>query len=92
MRFCPLRGSFYLFIPSQAWWEYFTTHAKADGDGRPISLTVYRAQRGVIRNFAIEAQPFWCNCVAESRSVVYDGMRCNASNANPAFAGTKCVV
>ncbi|KAJ7871489.1 pectin lyase fold/virulence factor [Mycena olivaceomarginata] len=75
----------------QPWWEYFTTHAKADGDGRPISLTVYRAQRGIIRNFAIEAQPFWCNCVAESQSVVYDGMRCNASNANPAFAGTNIV-
>ncbi|KAJ6488651.1 pectin lyase fold/virulence factor [Mycena vitilis] len=75
----------------QPWWEYFTTHAKADGDGRPISLTVYRAQRGVIRDFAIEAQPFWCNCVAESNSVVYDGMRCNASNANPAFARTNIV-
>ncbi|KAJ7093168.1 pectin lyase fold/virulence factor [Mycena epipterygia] len=75
----------------QAWWEYFTTHTKADGDGRPISLTLYRAQRGIIRNFTIEAQPFWCNCIAESRSVVYDGMLCNASNANPAFAGTNIV-
>jgi galacturan 1,4-alpha-galacturonidase len=76
----------------QAWWEYFTTHAKADGDGRPIALTLFRAQHGIIRNFAIEAQPFWCNCIAESQSVIYDGMRCNASNANPAFAGQKCVI
>ncbi|KAJ7184201.1 pectin lyase-like protein, partial [Mycena filopes] len=75
----------------QPWWEYFTTHAKADGDGRPIALTLYRAKRGVIRNFAIEAQPFWCNCVAESQNVVYDGMRCNASNANPAFSGQNIV-
>ncbi|KAJ6606565.1 pectin lyase fold/virulence factor [Mycena vulgaris] len=75
----------------QAWWEYFTTHAKADGDGRPISLTLFRAQRGIIRNFAIEAQPFWCNCIAESQSVIYDGMLCNASNANPTFTGKNIV-
>ncbi|KAJ7702382.1 pectin lyase fold/virulence factor [Mycena rosella] len=75
----------------QAWWEYFTTHAKADGDGRPIALTLFRARHGIIRNFAINEQPFWCNCIAESQSVIYDGMLCNASNANPAFAGTKCV-
>ncbi|KAJ6624706.1 pectin lyase fold/virulence factor [Mycena sp. CBHHK59/15] len=75
----------------QAWWEYYTTHTKADGDGRPIALTLYRATRGAIRDFSIQAQPFWCNTVAESRDVVYDGMRCNASNANPAFAGTNIV-
>ncbi|KAJ7628775.1 pectin lyase fold/virulence factor [Roridomyces roridus] len=75
----------------QPWWDFFTNQTREDGDGRPISLTVYRATRGTIRNFAIEAQPFWCNCVAESQSVVYDGMKCNASNANPAFAGTNIV-
>ncbi|KAF7295259.1 Glycoside hydrolase family 28 protein [Mycena indigotica] len=75
----------------QPWWEYFSSHTKADGDGRPISLTVYRAERGVVRNFAIQAQPFWCNCVAESRDIVYDGMRCNASNTNPSFAGKNIV-
>ncbi|KAJ7173003.1 pectin lyase fold/virulence factor [Mycena crocata] len=75
----------------QPWWDFFTAHTRADGDGRPISLTLFRAVRGVIRNFAIEAQPFWCNCVSESQSVVYDGMRCNASNANPAFAGMNIV-
>ncbi|KAJ6469122.1 pectin lyase fold/virulence factor [Mycena vitilis] len=71
------------------WWDLFQTIPREDGDGRPISLTVFRAVRGVIRNFAIEAQPFWCNCIAESQSVVYDGMRCNASNENPMFAGQK---
>ncbi|KAJ6605084.1 pectin lyase-like protein [Mycena sp. CBHHK59/15] len=75
----------------QPWWEYFTTHTREDGDGRPISLTLFRAVRGTIRNFAIQAQPFWCNCVAESKSVVYDGMLCNASNTDPAFAGMNIV-
>ncbi|KAJ6597518.1 pectin lyase fold/virulence factor [Mycena vulgaris] len=75
----------------QPWWDFFTNHTRADGDGRPISLTLFRAIRGVIRNFVIEAPPFWCNCIAESQSVVYDGMRCNASNENPAFAGMNIV-
>ncbi|KAJ7677603.1 pectin lyase-like protein [Mycena rosella] len=75
----------------QPWWDFFTNHTREDGDGRPISLTIFRAVRGSIRNFAIEAQPFWCNCIAESQSVVYDGMRCNASNENPAFAGQNIV-
>ncbi|KAJ7030864.1 pectin lyase-like protein [Mycena alexandri] len=75
----------------QPWWDFFTTVPREDGDGRPIALTLFRAVRGVIRNFAIEAQPFWCNCVAESQSVVYDGMRCNASNENPTFAGQNIV-
>ncbi|KAJ7236867.1 pectin lyase fold/virulence factor [Mycena haematopus] len=75
----------------QPWWNFFTTTPREDGDGRPISLTVFQAVRGVIRNFAIEAPPFWCNCIAESQSVVYDGMRCNATNTNPAFAGQNIV-
>ncbi|KAJ7177653.1 pectin lyase fold/virulence factor, partial [Mycena filopes] len=75
----------------QPWWNFFTTTPREDGDGRPIALTLSRAVRGVIRNFAIEAQPFWCNCVAESQSVVYDGMHCNASNTNPMFAGQNIV-
>ncbi|KAJ7918188.1 pectin lyase fold/virulence factor [Mycena leptocephala] len=75
----------------QPWWNFFTTTPRADGDGRPISLTLFRAVRGVIRNFAIEAQPFWCNCIAESQDVIYDGMRCNASNENPTFAGQNIV-
>ncbi|KAJ7213449.1 pectin lyase fold/virulence factor, partial [Mycena pura] len=73
------------------WWDFFTTVPRADGDGRPISLTLFRAVRGVIRNFVIEAQPFWCNCIAESQSVVYDGMKCNASNTNATFFGQNIV-
>ncbi|KAJ7321866.1 pectin lyase fold/virulence factor [Mycena albidolilacea] len=75
----------------QPWWNFFTTTPRADGDGRPISLTLFQAVRGVIRNFAIQAPPFWCNCIAESQSVVYDGMLCNASNTDPAFAGRDIV-
>ncbi|KAJ7737359.1 pectin lyase fold/virulence factor [Mycena metata] len=75
----------------QPWWDFFTTVPRLDGDGRPIALTLFRAVRGVIRNFAIEAQPFWCNCIAESQSVVYDGMRCNATNQNATFAGQNIV-
>ncbi|KAJ7847819.1 pectin lyase fold/virulence factor [Mycena olivaceomarginata] len=71
----------------QPWWNFFTTTPRADGDGRPISLTLFQAVRGVIRNFAIQAPPFWCNCIAESQSVVYDGML----NTNPAFAGQNIV-
>ena len=74
---------------AKPWWDFFTTAPRADGDGRPISLTLFRAVRGVIRNFVIEAQPFWCNCIAESQSVVYDGMKCNASNTNATFFGQK---
>ncbi|KAJ6605098.1 pectin lyase fold/virulence factor [Mycena sp. CBHHK59/15] len=62
----------------QAWWEYYTTHMKADGDGRPITLMLYCTTRGVIRNFSIQVQPFWCNTVTESRNIVYDWMCCNA--------------
>ncbi|KAE9404094.1 pectin lyase-like protein [Gymnopus androsaceus JB14] len=75
----------------QIWWNFFSNLTKDDGDGRPISLTVYRATRGIIRNFLIDSQPFWCNCVAESRDVIYDGMLCNATNTNPEFAGTNLV-
>ncbi|KAJ7768587.1 pectin lyase fold/virulence factor [Mycena maculata] len=77
----------------QPWWDFYSqpNETRLDGDGRPISLTVYRAQRGTIRDFAIQAQPFWCNCVAESQSIVYDGMLCNASNSNPEFFGTNIV-
>ncbi|KAJ7481917.1 pectin lyase fold/virulence factor, partial [Mycena latifolia] len=72
--------------------DYFIdNHPRADGDGCPIALTLFRAVRGVIRNFAIKAQPFWCNCIAESQSVIYDGMRCNAINEDPVFASAKCI-
>ncbi|EJT99150.1 pectin lyase-like protein [Dacryopinax primogenitus] len=71
----------------QPWWEYFTQHTKADGDGRPISLTVYQAQRATIKGFRIESPPFWSNCVAESQEITYDGMFVNATNTNSTFFG-----
>ncbi|KAF9078348.1 pectin lyase-like protein [Rhodocollybia butyracea] len=75
----------------QIWWDFFSNRTKDDGDGRPISLTVFNATRGTIRNFRVESQPFWCNCVAESQDILYDGMLCNATNTNPEFAGTNLV-
>ncbi|KAJ3716650.1 pectin lyase-like protein [Lentinula raphanica] len=75
----------------QTWWNFFSNRTREDGDGRPIALTLYNATRGIIRNFRIESQPFWCNCVAESEDVLYDGMLCNATNTNPEFAGTNLV-
>ena len=73
----------------QPWWSYFATRTREDGDGRPVSLTLSNVTRGVVRDFRIEAQPFWCNAVADSREVVYDGMYCNATNQDPTFAGMK---
>lgn len=75
----------------QPWWELFTTRTRADGDGRPISLTLWRATRAIIRNFRIEFPPFWSNAVAESQDVTYDGMFVNASNTDPKFAGRDIV-
>lgn len=76
-----------LKLLNQPWWELFTTRPREDGDGRPISLTVWRATRAIIRNFRIESPPFWSNAVAESQDVTYDGMLVNASNTDPQFAG-----
>ena len=75
----------------QPWWEYFQNHTREDGDGRPLSLTLYETQNAVVRNFYIQSPPFWCNCVANSDGVVYDGMTCNATNSNPAYFGKKSV-
>ncbi|KAJ7056699.1 pectin lyase-like protein [Mycena amicta] len=75
----------------QPWWTHFTTVPRLDGDGRPIALTVFQATRALVKDFRIEAQPFWCNAVAESSGVVYDGMICDARNADPAFFGTNVV-
>ncbi|KAL5524602.1 hypothetical protein ACEPAF_9742 [Sanghuangporus sanghuang] len=75
----------------QPWWEYFQNHTREDGDGRPISLTLHEVQRGAIRNFRIQSPPFWCNTVANSRNVIYDGMTCNATNSNPAYFGQNIV-
>ncbi|TDL17630.1 pectin lyase-like protein [Rickenella mellea] len=75
----------------QTWWNYFSNHAKADGDGRPVSLTVFNATAGNIKNFHVQSPPFWCNAVANSVGITYDGMNCNATNTNPAFFGTNVV-
>ncbi|KAI5116611.1 hypothetical protein M0805_004830 [Coniferiporia weirii] len=75
----------------QPWWDYYTTVPRLDGDGRPLSLTLYQATHGEIRDFSIKDQPFWCNAVAESSNILYDGMTCNATNTNPAFFGQNIV-
>ncbi|KAG6845111.1 hypothetical protein H0H93_016246, partial [Arthromyces matolae] len=75
----------------QPWWSYFQTHAKADGDGRPISLTVWQATRGLIRNFRIISPPFWSNAVAQSSEILYDGMFVNATNTDPLYIGVNAV-
>jgi polygalacturonase len=75
----------------QTWWTYFANRTRADGDGRPIALTLSHARNAVVRALRIHAQPFWCNTVADSADVLYDGMACNATNTNAAYAGMKCV-
>ncbi|EED80507.1 hypothetical protein POSPLDRAFT_104059 [Postia placenta Mad-698-R] len=69
----------------QYWWSWYGNGTRIDGDGRPVALTVYRAARATIAGFRIEGQPFWCNAIAESQDVVYDGMYCNAANADPLY-------
>jgi galacturan 1,4-alpha-galacturonidase len=76
---------------AQTWWNYYANRTRADGDGRPIALTLSHVRSGIVRNFRINAQPFWCNTVADSTNVLYDGMMCNATNTNPAYAGTNLV-
>ncbi|KJA25253.1 glycoside hydrolase family 28 protein [Hypholoma sublateritium FD-334 SS-4] len=75
----------------QPWWTYFATHTREDGDGRPISLTLFKVTRGTISNFRIQSPPFWSNAVAESSDVVYNGMFINATNTNPLYAGQNIV-
>ncbi|KAI0826183.1 pectin lyase fold/virulence factor [Irpex lacteus] len=75
----------------QKWWTYFSNRTREDGDGRPIAFTLSHVTRGTVRNFRIENQPFWCNTVADSKDVIYDGMLCNATNTDPAFAGQNVV-
>ncbi|KAF8186344.1 pectin lyase fold/virulence factor [Pholiota molesta] len=75
----------------QPWWSYFATHTREDGDGRPIALTVWKAARGIIKNFRIESPPFWSNAVAESTNIIYDGMFVNATNTDPLYVGKNVV-
>ncbi|KAI0701937.1 pectin lyase fold/virulence factor [Cytidiella melzeri] len=75
----------------QTWWSFYGNRSRSDGDGRPIAFTLSNVTRGTVRDFRIEAQPFWCNTVADSRDVVYDGMYCNATNTDPVYAGQNVV-
>ncbi|KAF5361505.1 hypothetical protein D9758_006142 [Tetrapyrgos nigripes] len=75
----------------QVWWDFFTNRTREDGDGRPIAFTLNNVTNGIVRNFRVESQPFWCNTVSHSSNVVYDGMYCNASNTNPEFFGENIV-
>jgi len=68
---------------NQPWWDLFTTIPREDGDGRPVSLTLSNVTRGAVMNFKIDSPPFWCNAVADSQDVVYQGITCNATNTNP---------
>lgn len=71
----------------QSWWAYHQSHMTTEG--RPISLTLSNVTRGIVRNFRVEAPPSWCNTIAQSKDVLYDGMYCNATNQDPAYAGMK---
>lgn len=73
----------------QKWWSFYGNGTREDGDGRPVALTLSNVTRGTVANFRIESQPFWCNAVADSKDVVYDGMYCNATNQDPLYAGQK---
>ncbi|RPD53865.1 pectin lyase-like protein [Lentinus tigrinus ALCF2SS1-7] len=75
----------------QPWWSYFATRTREDGDGRPVAFTLKNVTRGVVRDFRIEKQPFWCNAVADSSEVLYDRMYCNATNEDPMYAGQNVV-
>ncbi|KZT28284.1 glycoside hydrolase family 28 protein [Neolentinus lepideus HHB14362 ss-1] len=75
----------------QTWWTYYANRTREDGDGRPIAFTLSHVSRGLVKDFRIEAQPFWCNTVADSEDVVYDGMYCNATNTDPAYFGQNVV-
>lgn len=78
-------------LDDQPWWSFFATppQVREDGDGRPISLTLWKVARGTISNFRIESPPFWSNAVVESSDVVYNGMFINATNTDPLFFGQK---
>jgi len=75
----------------QTWWSFYGNKSRSDGDGRPIAFTLSNVTNGVVRNFRIESQPFWCNTVADSKNVVYDGMYCNATNTDPLYVGQNVV-
>ena len=75
----------------QEWWSYYSANniTRLDGDGRPVALSLVNVTDGIVKDFRIEQQPFWCNAVTGSKRVLYDGMLCNATNTDQRFAGTK---
>lgn len=73
----------------QRWWSWYGNGTRLDGDGRPVALTLSNVTRGTVRGFVVDAPPFWCNAVADSRDVLYDGMHCNATNADTTYFGQK---
>ncbi|KAI0697631.1 pectin lyase-like protein [Cerioporus squamosus] len=75
----------------QGWWSWYGNATRLDGDGRPVSLTLSNVTRGTVREFTVDAPPFWCNAVADSRDVVYDGMTCVAENADERWFGQNIV-
>ncbi|KAL1728974.1 pectin lyase fold/virulence factor [Schizophyllum commune] len=75
----------------QTWWSYFANRTREDGDGRPISFTLWQTSNATIRDFTVDSPPFWCNTVADSENVLYDGMKCNATNQDPYWAGQNIV-
>ncbi|KIP03295.1 glycoside hydrolase family 28 protein [Phlebiopsis gigantea 11061_1 CR5-6] len=77
----------------QEWWSYYSANniTREDGDGRPVALSLVNVTDGIVKDFRIEQQPFWCNAVTGSKRVLYDGMFCNATNTDQRFAGTNIV-
>ena len=73
----------------QHWWSWYGNATRLDGDGRPVSLTLSHVARGTVRNFRVDGPPFWCNAVADSSDVLYEGMTCVAENADETYFGQK---
>ena len=73
----------------QRWWSWYGNGTRLDGDGRPVALTLAHVARAAVRAFTVDAPPFWCNAVAESSAVLYEGMRCVAENADERWFGQK---
>ncbi|KAH9947868.1 pectin lyase fold/virulence factor [Amylocystis lapponica] len=69
----------------QYWWSWYGNATRDDGDGRPVALSLSKVERAKIANFRIDHPPFWCNAVADSKDVVYDGMWANSSNSDPLY-------
>ncbi|KAI9056457.1 glycoside hydrolase family 28 protein [Trametes sanguinea] len=75
----------------QHWWSWYGNATRLDGDGRPVALSLVNVTRGTVKAFTMDSPPFWCNAVADSRDVVYDGMRCVAQNADETYFGQNIV-